>query len=237
MSSTNSQESLRQRKRCSKPVSPRLSLNSAPLLVVPCEQILENLPSFDHVKIGRVLDIPVFATTQVRGRLGETCSELQLDTPNGIITRAHADKSHFSMWCVYLEPARSLRCVVMPGSLTVSSIPEIREALRLLPESKKEIVIVGIEAHICVLLTALDMLNEGHAVYVLADGVSSCNKEEVPIALDRLKHAGAIITTSESFLYECMGDAAVSEYDTLYRPRSKAQESFCLPVVHHAELI
>lgn len=100
----------------------------------------------------------------------------------------------------------------MPGLLTKSRIPEIREALRLLGDSKKEIVLVGIEAHICVLLTALDMLNEGHTVYVLADGVSSCNKEEVPIALNRLRQAGAIITTSESFLYECMGDATISEY-------------------------
>lgn len=60
--------------------------------------------------------------------------------------------------------------------------------------------------------TTLDVLAEGHKVYVLADGVSSCNPQEVPLALARLRAAGAVITSSESFLYECMGDAAIPEY-------------------------
>ena len=52
-------------------------------------------------------------------------------------------------------------------------------------------------------------------MYVLADGVSSCNKEEVPIALSRLRAAGAVVTTSESFLYECMGDASIPEFRSI----------------------
>lgn len=74
-----------------------------------------------------------------------------------------------------------------------------------------EIVIVGIESHICVTQTTLDLLANGHKVYVLADGVSSCNRAEIPIALARLRAAGAIVTTSESWLYECMGDAGIPE--------------------------
>ena len=42
--------------------------------------------------------------------------------------------------------------------------------------------------------------------------MSSCNKEEVPIALARLRHEGAVVTTSESFIYECVGDAEKPEY-------------------------
>lgn len=76
---------------------------------------------------------------------------------------------------------------------------------------QREIVVVGIEAHICVTQTALDLLAQGHKVYVLADGVSSCNKEEVPVALRRLAREGAVVTTSESWLYECMGDAGIAE--------------------------
>jgi hypothetical protein len=49
-------------------------------------------------------------------------------------------------------------------------------------------------------------------VYVIADGVSSVNKEEVPIALARLRHEGAVVTTSESWMYECVGDAGVEEF-------------------------
>ena len=78
-------------------------------------------------------------------------------------------------------------------------------------ESPAEVAIVGIESHICVTQTALEFLANGHKVYVLADGVSSCNPQEVPVALARLRAAGAVVTTSESFLYECMGDASIPE--------------------------
>ena len=62
------------------------------------------------------------------------------------------------------------------------------------------IAIVGIESHVCVLQTTLDFLKAGHCVYVLSDGISSVNKEEVPIAIARMRQAGAFITTSESFV-------------------------------------
>lgn len=146
---------------------------------------VDSLTSAEH--IGQILNIPVFATTQNRARLGETCAELGLDAPGGITTVVHADKSLFSMM-----------------------IPEVRSAVSSLP-GPLSCVIVGIESHICVTQTTLDLLREGHKVYILADGVSSCNKEEVPIALARLRAEGAVVTTSESWMYECMGDAGIQE--------------------------
>ena len=78
-------------------------------------------------------------------------------------------------------------------------------------------VIVGIESHICVTQTCLDLLAGGHKAYVLADGVSSCNKEEVKVALDRLRAEGVVVTTSEGWLYECMGDAEIVEFREISR--------------------
>ncbi|KAI9824494.1 MAG: hypothetical protein M1819_000849, partial [Sarea resinae] len=72
-----------------------------------------------------------------------------------------------------------------------------------------QVAIVGIETHICVTQTTLDLLAAGHKVYVLADGVSSCNEEERKVALERVAREGAVVTTSEGFLYECMGDAGL----------------------------
>lgn len=133
------------------------------------------------IKAAEILSIPIYATTQNRKRLGETCAELEI--PNAV---EHVDKTAFSMW-----------------------VPALKSHFSF--STPAEIVIVGIESHICVTQTTLDLLAAGHKVYVLADGVSSCNPQEVPIALARLRGAGAVVTTSESFLYECMGDASIPE--------------------------
>jgi hypothetical protein len=77
---------------------------------------------------------------------------------------------------------------------------------------KMQVALVGIETHICVSQTARDLVRAGHTVYVLADGVSSCNKEEGKVALARLRHEGVIITTSEAWLYEVVGDAKAAEF-------------------------
>lgn len=140
------------------------------------------LTSQKMIKAAEILSIPIYATTQSRAKLGETCAELSI--PNAV---EHVDKTAFSMW-----------------------IPAI--AAHFNSTTPSEVVIVGIESHICVTQTTLDLLANGHKVYVLADGVSSCNHEEVPIALARLRAAGAVVTTSESFLYECMGDASIPEF-------------------------
>lgn len=76
---------------------------------------------------------------------------------------------------------------------------------------------VGIESHICITQTALDLLAAGYKVYIIADGVSSCNRAEVPIALERLRQAGATVTTSESWMYECMGDSGIEEFRDVVR--------------------
>lgn len=67
---------------------------------------------------------------------------------------------------------------------------------------------MGIESHICITQTALDLRDAGHKVYVMADGVSSCNPGEVAVALARLRaEPGIVVTSSESWMYECVGDA------------------------------
>lgn len=68
-------------------------------------------------------------------------------------------------------------------------------------------IIFGIETHICVTQTTLDLLALGHRVYIPVDGVSSINPEERGIALARLRDAGAVVTSSESLLFEILGDA------------------------------
>lgn len=134
------------------------------------------------LRAASILEIPFYATTQNAKGLGHVCSEIDL---SGAVECV--DKTAFSMWQPSIAQHFS------------SSVPA-------------EIAIVGIESHICVTQTAMDALANGHKVYIISDGVSSCNGEEIPIALARLREEGAIITTSESFTYECMGDAGIPEY-------------------------
>ncbi|KAF8338976.1 Isochorismatase-like protein [Cantharellus anzutake] len=98
---------------------------------------------------------------------------------------------------------------VFPKTKFSMLMPEVKEVVRPgdAPTGRLA-VIVGIESHICVLQTALELLKLREEVVVIADGVSSCNPEEVPIALATIRQAGGLVLTSESFLYMSMGDAA-----------------------------
>jgi nicotinamidase-related amidase len=85
---------------------------------------------------------------------------------------------------------------VVDKTLFSMCVPELTTQLT----APSNVAIVGIESHVCVLQTTLNLLKAGHATYVIKDGVSSANPEEVPIAIARMRQAGAFITTSESFV-------------------------------------
>lgn len=127
--------------------------------------------------------MPVFITTQSRSKLGNTVAELQ-ERLTGPHIRADVDKTLFSM-----------------------ITPEIEKLLPASGSPPLDVIIVGIETHICVTQTTLDLLERGHRVYVLVDGVSSVNPEERGVALARLRDSGAVVTSSESVLFEIIGDA------------------------------
>ncbi|KAI0405363.1 Isochorismatase hydrolase [Xylaria palmicola] len=147
------------------------------------------------LRAAQILKVPVVVTTQNAPRLGGTVAELEPLVRDAVVS---ADKTLFSMM-----------------------VPEVTSHELFSPSSpsapRREVVIVGIETHICVTQTALDLLARGHRVYVLADGVSSCNAAEVPVALARLRAEGAVVTTSESWLYELMGDAGIAEFRDVAR--------------------
>ncbi|AGV14402.1 hypothetical protein, variant [Cryptococcus neoformans var. grubii H99] len=78
-------------------------------------------------------------------------------------------------------------------------------------------IVTGIEAHVCILQTALDLLRleSKPTVFIPADCISSGNKQEIPIALRRMERDGAVITTSESVLFELLGDADHPKFEAL----------------------
>jgi nicotinamidase-related amidase len=69
---------------------------------------------------------------------------------------------------------------------------------------KKQIVVIGIEAHVCVLQTVHDLLHQGYSVYVPYDAVSSRKEGDYRNALDRMRQAGAVIGSVESAVFELL---------------------------------
>jgi len=80
---------------------------------------------------------------------------------------------------------------------------------------KRNIIICGIEAHVCVLQTVLDLLNRGYIPVVIADCVSSRKREDKIIALERMRQEGAVISSYESILFELARIAGTDTFKTI----------------------
>ncbi|GMH38450.1 hypothetical protein BSKO_06334 [Bryopsis sp. KO-2023] len=126
------------------------------------------------------LQIPVVITEQYPKALGSTVEELAAHVPEGSPVVA---KTKFSMM-----------------------VPEVRDYLSSLSMIHK-ILLVGIEAHVCVLQTTLDLIENGYEVHIVVDGVSSSRLADRAVAFQRMVQAGALLCTSEMVLFQVMEDA------------------------------
>jgi len=73
---------------------------------------------------------------------------------------------------------------------------------------RAQVVVVGAEAHVCVLQTALELLQEGKEVYVVADALGSRRPEDRDVALTRMRDEGIRVVTREMVAFEWLGEAA-----------------------------
>ncbi|TWU60277.1 putative isochorismatase [Rubripirellula tenax] len=79
-------------------------------------------------------------------------------------------------------------------------------------DGRDQILVVGIETHICVLQTVLDLLAEGLRVYVVAEAVAARHGRDHEVAIDRMVDCGAVIVTAESVMFEWCGTADRPEF-------------------------
>jgi nicotinamidase-related amidase len=127
-----------------------------------------------------ILGVPVLHTEQYPKGLGPTAPEVVAALPQ---TRLAFEKTCFS-------------CYAAPG---------FAEGCRAL--GRRQMILFGIEAHVCVLQTAFDLRAAGYQVFVVADAVCSRQTINRDNALARMRHAGVIVTNTESVLFEWVGDA------------------------------
>lgn len=132
------------------------------------------------IKGFKALNLPIILTEQIPQKLGQTLPQIAAEL-DGVKPIA---KEYFSCW-------------------NENNFKEQLEAL-----SRTHIALLGIETHVCVYQTALDLIANGYNVHLVADAVSSRTPENRQIGIDAIKNAGAHITSTEMVLFELLRTAA-----------------------------
>lgn len=127
----------------------------------------------------KVLGVPAVVTQQYTKGLGATIPSMA----EALGDFEHVEKNTFSC---------------MANDEFVTRIKEL---------GRKNIVVCGIEAHICVQQTVLELLEADYNVYLVVDCISSRSEEDKLWSITRMGEAGAVITTYESVLYEILRDS------------------------------
>lgn len=139
----------------------------------------------------KLLTVPTLYTEQYSKGLGETVPQLTQ----------------------YLaEPKTSANAPI--EKMTFSSMGEPRFRHKMIKEHS-QIVLAGIEAHICVLQTALSLVDAGKTVFVVEDAISSRKPANKANAIQRMRDAGCIITNTESVVFEWLGRAGSDEFKAI----------------------
>jgi nicotinamidase-related amidase len=128
------------------------------------------------IRAARVLKIPMLVSTQYTKGLGDTVTEIASLLPE----TEPIDKQLFSCF----------------GSDVFCTL------LKRLPGNRNTLLLCGMETHICVMQTALAALGEGYLVHVASDAVSSRAERNWKVGLDRMRAAGAVISSTEMMIYE-----------------------------------
>jgi len=153
------------------------------------------------VSVATTLDIPVIATEQYPKALLHTCEEVGMAS------------------AVASSGGRS---AVFEKTLFSMCTPEVKEHVAKL--GVKAVAIVGLETHVCVQQTCLDLLEDGFDVHIVVDGVSSQRAVDRSVALDRMRAAGAHLTTAESIVFMLMKDSKAPNFravSSLVKSRGK----------------
>ena len=141
------------------------------------EELFENLKRI--VKGAQVLSVPILWAEQNPDGLGPTLPEIAELLPN----QKPVSKLSFSC-CGNEHFMKNLKAV-----------------------NRKNMVVVGIEAHVCVYQTVADLISQQYDVQVVADAVASRTPENKEIGLEKCKDAGASLTSTETVLFELLKEA------------------------------
>jgi nicotinamidase-related amidase len=141
------------------------------------------------IRLAGILNLPALMTTQYAKGLGNTVPEIASLLPE---TQA-IDKQMFSCF----------------GSDVFCSL------LKQLPGNRNTVLLCGMESHICVAQTALGALRDGYIVHVASDAVSSRTEWNWKVGLERMRAAGAVISSTEMIIYELLRSSGAPAFKEL----------------------
>ena len=99
---------------------------------------------------------------------------------------------------------------IVKTTMSCMGDPSFREALQA--AGRRQVILCGIEAHVCVHQTAVDLVAAGHEVHLAADCVSSRRERDVELALRRATQTGALLSTHEMAVFEMLGVSGTPEF-------------------------
>lgn len=148
-------------------------------------------------QLARLVDVPVWGTEQNPSRLG----------PNDPALRALCRDTLSKMAFSAAEEGLGewLRPPAKPPAGNARSLPKHLQKTAQAPAPRNTIVIAGCEAHVCLLQTALDLLEDEFEVWVVTDACSSRTERNRDAAYDRLAGAGCELLTTEMVAFEWLG--------------------------------
>jgi nicotinamidase-related amidase len=153
------------------------------------EQLVRNSQLL--IRLAGILRIPTLLTTQYSKGLGNTVADVAAILPE---TQA-IEKQVFSCF------GSDLFC----------------STLKRLPGNRNTVILCGMESHICVAQTALAALREGYLVHVASDAVGSRTEWNWKVGLDRMRAAGAVISSTEMVIYEALRSSDTSAFKDMLK--------------------
>ena len=150
-------------------------------------------------QLARLLDVPVWGTEQNPSRLGENVPEVRA------LCGQTLGKMQFS--AVEEGLGEWLRPPVKAPAGNARSLPKHLQKPQANADPRNTIVVAGCEAHVCLLQTALDLLEDEFVVWVVTDACSSRTERNRDAAFDRLAGAGAELVTTEMVAFEWLRTA------------------------------
>ena len=145
-------------------------------------------------KVAKMMDVPVWGTEQNPDALGSNIPELKA------LCRKTLAKAHFS--AVQDGLGDWLRPPSKPQSGNARSLPKHLQKTSPVPDERGTVVLAGCEAHVCLLQTALELLDDEFDVCVVTDACSSRSERNRDAAFDRLAGAGVELVTTEMVIFE-----------------------------------